>query len=69
METVTISPEFQVKIPENVREELQLLPGQKLSLYVRDGEIRLRKQHSIQDLRAIAKGIGWEDYRDRADRF
>ena len=30
METVTLSPRFQVVIPQSVREALQLTPGEKL---------------------------------------
>jgi AbrB family looped-hinge helix DNA binding protein len=70
METVKVSPKFQVVIPKRVREELQLKPGEELIVYVLDGGIRFSKPRSIKDLRGIAKGMKWkEDYRDRNDRF
>ena len=70
MERVKVSPKFQVVIPKKVREELQLIPGQELIVYVLDGSIRFSKQRSIKDLRGIAKGMKWkDDYRDRNDRF
>ena len=70
METVKVSPKFQVVIPKRVRKELQLKPGQELIVYVFDGSIRLSKPRSIKDLRGIAKGMKWkDDYRDRNDRF
>jgi len=70
METVKVSPKFQVVIPKRVREELQLHPGQELIVYVLDGSIRFSKPRSIEELRGIAKGMKWkDDYRDRNDRF
>ena len=70
METVKVSPKFQVVIPKRVREELQLEPGQELNVYILDGTIRFSKPTSIKDLRGIAKGMKWkDDYRDRNDRF
>jgi len=55
METVKVSPKFQVVIPKRVREELQLHPGQELIVYVLDGSIRFSKPRSIQELRASPK--------------
>ena len=70
METVKVSPKFQVVIPKKVREELKLRPGQKLLMHVVDGDIRLEKQRPITVLKGVAKGISWkDDYRDRNDRF
>jgi AbrB family looped-hinge helix DNA binding protein len=70
MEKVKVSPKFQVVIPKKVREELQLLPGQELIVYVLDGSIHFSRQRSLKDLRGIAKGMKWkDDYRDRNDRF
>jgi AbrB family looped-hinge helix DNA binding protein len=70
METVTLSPKFQVVIPKRIRESLKLSPGQKLQMYVLDGSIRLNAPRPIQALRGIAKGLQWKDsYRDRNDRY
>jgi AbrB family looped-hinge helix DNA binding protein len=70
METVKVSPKFQVVIPKKVREELQLRPGQALQIYILDGTIRLRRPRDIKELRGIAKGMKWkDDYRDHTDRF
>jgi len=70
METVKVSPKFQVVIPKRVREELQLRPGQELIVYILDGTIRFSKPRSIQELRGIAKGMKWKDEdRDHTERF
>jgi AbrB family looped-hinge helix DNA binding protein len=70
MDTVTVSPKFQVVIPKKLREELKLRPGQKLLIFAEDGGIRLETPRPITELRGMAKGMPWrEDYRDRRDRF
>jgi len=70
MDTVTVSPKFQVVIPRRLREELKLRPGQKLLIYLYEGGIRLEAPRPITELKGIAKGMPWrEDYRDRRDRF
>ena len=70
MDTVKVSPKFQVVIPKHVREKLHLQPGEELQVYVLDSAIHLLRPRSIQDLRGIAKGMKWKDaYRDRSDRL
>ncbi len=70
MATVTVSPKYQVVIPKELRERLKLKPGQKLSMFVIDGCIRLEVPRSITELRGMAKGIRWEEGdRDRRDRY
>jgi AbrB family looped-hinge helix DNA binding protein len=70
METVKVSPKFQVVIPKKVREELQLKPGQELQIYILDQTIRLHRPRSIKELRGIAKGMKWkEEDRDHSERF
>jgi AbrB family looped-hinge helix DNA binding protein len=70
METVTVSPKFQVVIPKKIREEMELRPGQELQVYAFEGTIRFNKPRSIKELRGLAKGLTWsEEDRDHADRF
>ncbi len=70
MQTVTVSPKFQIVIPKELREKLKLRPGQKLFVYERNGGIRLEPPRPISELRGIAKGLKWkEDYRDHSERF
>jgi AbrB family looped-hinge helix DNA binding protein len=70
METVKVSPKFQVVIPKRVREVLQLKPGEELQIYILDKSIRLHRPRSIKELRGIAKGMQWKDEdRDHTERF
>jgi AbrB family looped-hinge helix DNA binding protein len=70
METVKVSPKFQVVIPKRVREILELKPGEELQIYILDKSIRLHRPRSIKELRGIAKGMQWKDEdRDHTERF
>jgi len=70
METVKVSPKFQVVIPKRVREVLGLKPGEELQIYILDKSIRLHRPRSISELRGIAKGMQWKDEdRDHTERF
>jgi AbrB family looped-hinge helix DNA binding protein len=70
MDTVKVSPKFQVVIPKKVREDLKLVPGQELDIYVLDGTIRLHPPRSIKELRGVAQGMKWKDsYRDHSERL
>ena len=70
MNTVRISSKYRIVIPQRVREQLRLRPGQDLQIYVLDGTIRLHPPRSKKSLRGIAKGMKWKDeYRDHAERF
>lgn len=70
MAKVKVSPKFQIVIPKAIRDDMHLLPGQELLLYLLDGTLRLNPPRSIRELRGIAKGIRWEPTdRDRNDRY
>jgi AbrB family looped-hinge helix DNA binding protein len=70
METVKVSPKFQIVIPKRVREVLGLKPGEELQIYILDKSIRLHRPRSIKELRGIAKGMQWkDDDRDHTERF
>jgi AbrB family looped-hinge helix DNA binding protein len=69
MQTVKVSPKFQVVIPKELRERLRLRPGQELVIYEIEGQIRLDPPHKPKNLRGLARGLRWEESdRDRAER-
>lgn len=57
MQTVTVSPKYQVIIPKNIRVSLKLRPGQKMKVIEYDGRIELIPDKDIADLRGFLKGI------------
>jgi len=70
MQTVKVSPKFQVVIPKELRERLKLRPGQELTIYEIDGQIRLECPHKPRSLRGLARGLQWkESDRDHDERL
>jgi AbrB family looped-hinge helix DNA binding protein len=57
MNTVTVSPKFQVVIPLAVRERLQLKAGAKMMVIDFNGGLRLIPLRPAAALRGIARGI------------
>ena len=57
MQTVTVSPKFQVVIPKEIRDTLRLRPGQKMRVIEYDGRIELIPDRDISELRGFLKGI------------
>jgi len=64
MQTVTVSPKYQVVIPKTVRESLRLRPGQKMQVIEYDGRIELFPERDIKELRGFVKGIKTEFERE-----
>lgn len=57
MQTVTVSPKFQVVIPKEIREALKLRPGQKMRMTEYSGRIELIPDRDISELKGFLKGI------------
>ncbi len=57
MQTVTVSPKYQVVIPKNIRDALQLKPGQKMRVIEYDGRIEMIPDREISELRGFLRGI------------
>jgi AbrB family looped-hinge helix DNA binding protein len=64
MQTVTVSPKYQVVIPKNIREALQLRPGQKMKIIEYEGRIELIPDRDISELKGFLKGINTEFVRE-----
>ncbi len=57
METVTISPKFQVVIPKTIRERLKLRSGQKVQAILYDDRIELVPLRPARAMKGFLKGI------------
>jgi AbrB family looped-hinge helix DNA binding protein len=57
METVTVSPKFQVVIPKGIRESLKLAPGQKIQALLYENRIELIPVRPIIKMRGFLKGL------------
>lgn len=57
METVKISPKFQVVIPKKIRESMQLKPGQQMQVIEYGNRVELIPTKSVKSMRGFLKGI------------
>ena len=57
MQTVTISPKYQVVIPKVIRDRLGLLPGQKVQVIAYGGRIELIPVRPARQMKGFLKGI------------
>ena len=64
MQSVTVSPKYQVVIPKLIREALNLRPGQKMQVIEYAGRIELIPERDIKELRGFLKGINTEFKRE-----
>lgn len=57
MTTATISPKFQVVIPKEIREKMNLFSGMKVEFIPYDGGIYMIPMRPMKSLRGSLKGI------------
>ena len=67
MQSVSVSPKYQVVIPKAVRKALNLRPGQRLQVIEYPGRIELVPERDIKELRGFLKGINTK-FRREEDR-
>ena len=65
MQTVTLSPKYQVVIPKQVRESLHLQPGQKLQVLEYQDRVELVPERKISELRGFVQGINTSIVREK----
>jgi AbrB family looped-hinge helix DNA binding protein len=68
MDTVTLSPKFQVVIPRRIREKMGLKPGEKLRVISFDDRIELVPVRPMSEMRGFLKGLDPSFEREREDR-
>ena len=64
MHTVTISPKFQVVIPQEVREALKLAPGEKMRVLHFGNRVELIRVRDTKELRGLLEGMDTSIERD-----
>ncbi|MBK7472277.1 MAG: AbrB/MazE/SpoVT family DNA-binding domain-containing protein [Betaproteobacteria bacterium] len=64
METVTISPKFQVVIPLAVREAMKLTPGEKMRVLYFGNRVELIRVRDARELRGALAGMDTAIERD-----
>ena len=67
--TATLSSEFQITIPEQVRTDQNWKPGQEFAFIPKGAGWLLVPVPDIESLRGIAKGASPDNYRDRQHRY
>ena len=69
MARTKVSPKFQVVIPKEVRERMDLRVGQELQVVAKGGVITLVPERPLASLRGFAKGIRTDQLREKKDRM
>ncbi len=69
MDIVTVSPKYQVVIPKEIREDMDIKPGDKMGMIEIDGTIYLHRIRSIKEMRGMFPGLSTEGIRDKNDRY
>ena len=68
MNTVTVSPKFQVVIPRDVRVRNHIRVGERLQVVSFDDRIELIPVRPMRSMRGFLKGFDAKFTRDEADR-
>ncbi|MFA7160335.1 MAG: AbrB/MazE/SpoVT family DNA-binding domain-containing protein [Kiritimatiellia bacterium] len=68
MDTVTVSPKYQVVIPLAVRQRSRIRAGERLQVISFDDRIELIRVRPMRSMRGFLKGLDARFERDEADR-
>ncbi|HEC68610.1 MAG TPA: AbrB/MazE/SpoVT family DNA-binding domain-containing protein [Candidatus Desulfofervidus auxilii] len=68
MVKVTISAKYQVVIPKQIRQSLNLKKGQKMIVLVKDGIINLLPEKPLSEMKGVFKGMDIKDLREERER-
>jgi AbrB family looped-hinge helix DNA binding protein len=64
MSVVTVSPKYQVVIPKEIRQQLDIKPGQQVHMMIYRGNLVLVPLRPIEEVRGFLKGIDTEIERE-----
>ncbi len=62
--TVTLSPKYQVVIPQRIRERLRLRPGERFHVIHYEGRVELIPARQMKEMRGFLRGMDAHVKRD-----
>lgn len=68
METVKVSRKYQVVIPEKLREEAHIKPGDKMVAIAKHGILQYVPVRPLRKTKGMVMGLDTGELRDEADR-
>jgi len=68
METVKVSRKYQVVIPEKLRKEAHIKPGDKMVAIAKHGILQYVPVRPIKNTKGFVPGLDTESLRDETDR-
>lgn len=69
MTQVKLSSKYQIVIPKDVREELDLKPGQLFQVWALDGHLVVVRVRPLEEAFGMFPGLDTSDPRDHEDRL
>ncbi len=70
METVTVSPKYQVVIPQEIRERVGIKPGERMMVIEKGNVIHLIRIRTMKRAKGfLGRKISAEGMRDETERF
>lgn len=67
--TVTLSSDLRITIPQSVADAAKWSPGQQFALIPRHDSVVIVPVPTLDELHGIAEGADTSGYRDRDDRY
>jgi AbrB family looped-hinge helix DNA binding protein len=68
METVKVSKKYQVVIPEKLRQEAGIRPGDRMVAIVKNGILQYVPVRPLRETKGMIRGLSSKDLRDERDR-
>ncbi len=69
METVKVSKKYQVVIPEKLRREAKIKPGDKMVAIAKHGILQYVPVRTLKETKGMIPGLDTEELRDETERI